>query len=407
MNSQNTPPARLIIVALGLSRPGTMGGNSKITVEIARNLAASREVHFIVPEGKLATLTANVTDLGRLHIHTIPDFPGNDKLHPLAFHRQTLPILHRLFTELAVKASDFVFSCSDFHVDVTPIYPLQSEFGFRWIPSLFLFVPFVTENLVQGYRFPAVKYLVYWLYQRALFALMKRRASAFVVTNKSDFRHFPRRFNGRLFDFYGGVNVDQIPTEPQPKTRDVVFCSRLHPQKGIDAFLDTWALVHANEPALRLTVIGNGEPAYERYLKDKAKRLGLADSIDWLGYVNNEAKFKIYAASRLFVHPTVFDNNGMVAAEALCTGLPVVMQDLPALRDVYTTGCLKVPFGDRQAFAEAIVRLLTDKAAYTAVAPTPDQVAELRARWNWATRVADFDAWLKSLPTEAADKAAP
>ena len=37
---------RLIIIALGLSRPGTMGGNSKIT-----------EVHFILPEEKLPTLT--------------------------------------------------------------------------------------------------------------------------------------------------------------------------------------------------------------------------------------------------------------------------------------------------------------------------------------------------------------
>ncbi|MBR5549056.1 MAG: hypothetical protein IKU71_04950, partial [Kiritimatiellae bacterium] len=86
-----------------------------------------------------------------------------------------------------------------------------------------------------------------------------------------------------------------------------------------------------------------------------------------------------------------------VAAEALSTGLPVVMQDLPALRDVYTTGCLKVPFGDRDAFAAAVVSLLTDPAKYAATAPTPDQLVALRTHWNWESRAAEFDRWLDEL----------
>ena len=402
--------SRLIVVALGLSRPGTMGGNSKIAIEMARCLASEREVHFLVPEEKLPTLTGNVPAGHGIHIHTLPDFPGDDKYHPCATAWFFTGKVRAVFAGLKVGMDDFVFGCSDFHVDVLPLYPLQKEFGFRWLPSVFLFVPSVFENLARGYRFPALKYVVYWFYQRALFALMKRRAAGFVVTNRSDFVRFPKRFAGKLFDYYGGVNIEQIPPLPAtPRPREpanpcsVVFCSRLHPQKGIDAFLDTWKLI-VNDPNLKpqtsnlkLTVIGNGDPAYEVYLKDKANRLGIADTIEWLGYVNNEAKFEIYAKSRVFVHPTVFDNNGMVAAEALCTGLPVVMQDLPALRDVYTTGCLKVPYGDRNAFAEAVVSLLTDPAKYAATAPTPDQLAALRAHWQWEARAAKFNAWLDSL----------
>ena len=401
---------RVIIIAFGLSRPGTMGGNSKIAIEMARCLADKREVHFILPEEKLPTLTNNVPANHGIHIHALPSFPGDDKYHPFATAKFFTGRVRTLFAELKVGPNDFVFGCSDFHVDVLPVYPLQREFGFRWLPSVFLFVPFVFENLSRGYKFPALKYIVYWFYQRTLFALMKRRATGFVVTNRSDFARFPKRFTGKLFDYYGGVNIEQIP--PNTSTLQhlntstpisVVFCSRLHPQKGIDAFLDTWKLIvtiskhKLQTPNLKLTVIGNGDPAYERYLKEKANRLGIAETIDWLGYVNNEAKFRIYAESRVFVHPTVFDNNGMVAAEALCTGLPVVMQDLPALRHVYTTGCVKVPFGDRAAFAAAVVRLLTDPAHYAAVAPTPDQLAALRAHWNWEARAKEFSSWLDSL----------
>ena len=394
---------RLIILALGLSPPGTMGGNSKITIEMARCLAGKREVHFILPENKLATLTDNVPSNHDIHIHALPAFTGEDKLNPIAAVRWFTPRLRTILREISAGPDDFLYCCSDFHVDVLPPYVLQKEFGFRWLPSVFLFVPFVFENLSRGYKFPAIKYIIYWFYQRTLFALMKRRATGFVVTNRSDFARFPKRFTGKLFDYYGGVNIEQIPSTPLPKCRDVVFCSRLHPQKGIDAFLDTWKLsiqaFQTSKPSKlpNLTIIGNGSPEYEAYLKDKAKRLGITNTIEWLGYVNNEAKFRIYAESRVFVHPTVFDNNGMVAAEALCTGLPVVMQDLPALRDVYTTGCLKVPFGDRDAFAAAVVSLLTDPAKYAATAPTPDQLAALRAHWNWNSRAVEFDRWVTSI----------
>lgn len=379
-----------------------MGGNSKITLEMARHLSATREVHFIVPDEKLETLTQNVADTRAIHIHPIDNFPGDDKLRPFSSCRWFVPRVRDVLEKIGIAKTDFLFTCSDFHVDLLTAYRLRREIAFRWIPSFFLFVPTLFENLIEGYRFPAIKYLIYRIYQRLLFFLAKRRATGFVVTNASDFSEFPPRFKNRLFDFYGGVNVEQIPQEALPKKRDVVFCSRLHPQKGIDGFLEIWALVRQRIPSARLTVIGNGEHAYEEHLRRKAVRLGIADSIDWLGYVNNEAKFKIYAESRLFVHPTVFDNNGMVAAEALCTGIPVIMQDLPALREIYTTGCVKVPFGDKAAYADAVVRLLTDPATFAAVAPKPDEAAALRAYWNWSQRVAEFDRFLERLH-EASD----
>ena len=390
---------RLVIFALGLSEPGTMGGNSKIALEMARGLADATEVHFVLPRHKLPTLENTVGTSPAFSVHALENYPKDDKFHPFASVRHYLPRVRALFRELSIGPDDFVFGISDFHVDVLPLYPLQREFGFRWLPSVFLFVPGLVENLGKGYGFPAFKYVVYWCYQRILFAMMKRRATGFVITNEMDKRQFSRRFEGRLFAYYGGVNVEQIPLTPIPKTRDVVFCSRLHPQKGISTFLDIWRLVLKTCPKARFTVIGNGDPAYEAELKAKAARLGIADSIDWLGYVNNEEKYMVYASARVHVHPTVFDNNGMVAAEALCSGLPVVMYDLPALRHVYTTGCVKVPFGDQKTFAAEVCALLSDDAHRTGVAPTPEQVEALREQWNWPNRARRFAGWLKELET--------
>ena len=388
---------RFIIVGFGLSGPGTMGGNTKIALEIARHLSESREVHLLVPNSKVKTVTRAIGNPPGLHVHAVSSFIGSDLRRQFASARHYTNVLRDQCEELHVGANDIVYSCSDFHVDTLPCYRLKNRYAYRWIAVQFLFVPSLFENLVRGYRFPAFKYVLVWIYSNLLFGLARRRADAFVITNDSDRRHFPKGFQDRVFAFYGGVNVEQIPLGEVPRTRDVVFCSRLHPQKGVEGLLDIWAFVHKANPAARLTMIGHGAPDYERRLKEKATRLGIAESIDWLGYVNNEAKYEIYRSARVHVHPTVFDNNGMVAAEALCSGLPVVMYDLPALRHVYTTGCVKIPFGDQKAFAAEVVRLLSDMDHYASVAPTSEQIADFRKQWDWPMRVERFAGWMEGL----------
>lgn len=386
---------RFIICAMTLSKPGTMGGNSKITLEMAKHLGPWCEVHFVVPADKAETFRRNVPVSAGVHVHEVGVYPKSEFRHPLASSRFYYRELRRVLTDLAAGPGDVLYCNGDFHVDSVPAFLLQRRFGFAWLPSAFLFVPGPLENLLRGYGFPVAAYFLAWLYARFYVFFSCFRSAGWVITNTDDFRHFPKRFRDRrIFPFYGGVNVDQIPAGPVPKTRDVVFCSRLCAQKGIRSFLDVWKLVHDRLPSARFTVIGNGAPDFERALRAKAARLGIDGSVDWLGYVNNEAKYEIYRSARVMVHPTIFDNNGMVAAEALCSGLPVVMYDLPPLRHVYTTGCAKVPFGDKAAFADEVVRLLSDDAHRASVAPDAAQVAELRSFWDWPNRVARFRDWL-------------
>lgn len=393
------PPERLIFNGTSMSEPGTMGGNTKIALEMMRELCRVYDVHVVLPERKVRTVAEALgADCTGVTLHPFPAFDRNEFVHPIAAVRHYLREVGRVFRQLDVGPADKLISVSDFHGDAVPSFLLQKRHGFVWLPSAFLFVPGPVENLCRRYGFPPFTYFLAWCYARVFVFFAQFRATGFVLTNEADFHHFSRRFRARrLFPFYGGVNVDQIPQQSLAQTRDVVFCSRLCEQKGIMGFLDIWKIVHERCPSARFTVIGNGAAAFEARLKAKAVQLGVADSIDWLGYVNGRDKYAIYRSARVMVHPTVYDNNGMVAAEALCCGLPVVMYDLPSLRNVYSVGCAKVPYGDTAAFAAKIVELLSDPAVRTATMPTADQVAELRAEWNWPNRVARFRMWMEEL----------
>lgn len=389
----------LILCVLAFSKTGTMGGNSKITLEMARFGARNGvSVHFIVQphsiEGAKKELGSD-SDLMHWHVtEPIPEYTHN----PISATKKACAEVNKIFNAINVGQSDIVFSCNEVPFESFPIMREKKRRGFFFLASVFLFAPGPVDNLLGRYKFPFFKFILVKIHQDLILRRLRHAADAYVITNDCDKRRLAKGIpRDRLFAIYGGVNVDQIPVGEQNKTRDVVFCSRLHPQKGINGFLDTWKMVLADNPGRRLTVIGNGDADYEKFLKDKAKRLGISSSIDWLGYVNGVEKYKIYKSAKVFVHPTVYDNNGMVAAEALCTGLPVVMFDLPELRDVYSVGCIKASRGDKKGFAELVVRLLTDDKFHEDVRPDAEQIAALRDHWSWSNRMKCFFDFLKGV----------
>jgi len=381
---------RLVAIANGISPPGTMGGNSKIILEMLRNIPG--EWRTLVVTTKPAFFSENgVAENARLKIIAIP-FREDEMRSHFSACSQYLRDARRVFSENGVGADDTVYCTSDFFVDVWPGFVLQKEFGFKWVPSFYLFVPSVFENLRRRCGFPVLKYIFYWFYQKFSHLLITARCSGVVVTNDADIARFPKRLRDKILAIYGGVNTEQIPDEKENgETKyDAVFCSRLHPQKGVSGLLDVWRGVADAFPTAKLALIGNGAPEYEAFLKNKTRKLGLDANTEWLGYVNNEAKYRIYHRSKMLLHSTVYDNNGMVAAEALCAGLPVVMYDLPELRRLYSDGCVKVPRGDTAEYAASVSKLLTEKNYYDSAKPTPEQIAALREKWNWTNRAALF-----------------
>ncbi|MGI5869337.1 MAG: glycosyltransferase family 4 protein [Kiritimatiellia bacterium] len=385
---------RLVVIALGISPPGTMGGNTKIILEILQNLPAS--IRCLVVTSKPETFAENeIHERPGLVIAPVPIYPKNERLHHLGACLHAVRTVRQAFETHKVGANDIVYCVSDFMPDVLPAFLLQKRLGFIWIPSFFLFVPSVLENLRRRYGFPVLKYFVYHLYQQIVRTMMLARCAGVVVTNTADIHRFPPRLHPNILAIYGGVNVEQIPNEaPGEPDFDAVFCSRLHPQKGIDGLLDIWRCVVDEIPSAKLAIIGNGEPPYERKLRKKAEHLAIESNLTWLGYVNHEAKFAIYRRSKMLLHATIYDNNGMVAAEALCAGLPVVLYDLPALRHVYDVGCVKVPEGDSRQYAETVIKMLHDPAFAERIRPTPDQVEALREHWRWFNRTKLFVEFL-------------
>jgi len=168
----------------------------------------------------------------------------------------------------------------------------------------------------------------------------------------------------------------------------LLFVGRIDPVKGLDTLLETLALLR-ERPSLRLLVVGGAGPdakqldADEAHLRALARKLGVADRVDWLGPVEQERLPLYYSAADVCVIPSRYESFGLVALEALACGATVVASRVGGLPTIVRDGenGLLVPWRTPEEFASRVERVLDDpilaERLRTAARPT-------MARFSWA-----------------------
>lgn len=123
-----------------------------------------------------------------------------------------------------------------------------------------------------------------------------------------------------------GIEIDSYwcRTSIDGVKKQVLFLSRIHVKKGIELLLEAWSRIIADFPNWTLMIVGNGEPIYIESLRAVADRIGLGKSVTISDPVFGAAKVKLYQSSALFVLPSYSENFGMVIAEAMSCGVPVI-----------------------------------------------------------------------------------
>ena len=106
--------------------------------------------------------------------------------------------------------------------------------------------------------------------------------------------------------------------------KQVMFLSRIHPKKGIEVLLAAWRRIIGQYPDWSLLIVGNGEKDYIHSLEEKVKEMALSDAVRISPPVFGEEKVALYQKSSLFVLPSYSENFGMVIAEAMSCGVPVI-----------------------------------------------------------------------------------
>lgn len=109
--------------------------------------------------------------------------------------------------------------------------------------------------------------------------------------------------------------------------RLVLFLSRIHEKKGCDLLIEAFSSFVERYPDLHLIMAGPDQTGWARSLKNRAEALGLANHITWTGMLQGDLKWGAFNACEVFCLPSHQENFGIVVAEALACGKPVLISD--------------------------------------------------------------------------------
>ncbi|HSH44539.1 MAG TPA: glycosyltransferase family 4 protein [Longimicrobiales bacterium] len=183
-------------------------------------------------------------------------------------------------------------------------------------------------------------------------------------------------------DLVGGGVGDAFFQVRREEGDYVLFFGRLDVfQKGLDTLIRAYAALREAGRIEPLYIAGRGKDA--RAVDALAREAGVSEYVRLLGAVDDRRRLELLAGARVLLMPSRFEGFGLVAAEAMAAGVPLVASDAGALPEVVDAprGGILVPVDDADALAAAAESLLREDARRAALSASARDSAR-RFRWD-------------------------
>jgi len=289
--------------------------------------------------------------------------------------------LHTLFKLSEIRRDDAAYAVTDYWFDAWPVIFSRAK---KKLMILGMDAPTLREIIFRSRPdVTAVRLnsIYYWLSQNLslrLFRFCKSKRLFYVHPDmkprllKMGFRE------SEIVFISNGMNLktaEQVP--PQKKEFDVVWLGRVHRQKGIDDLLATLVFLSKQMKGFRAILAGRLDE-----LAPKLAELNLSGCVTLTGLVSEEEKFRLFKAARVFLMPSRQESWGIVIAEALVCGVPVVAYDLPAYRPIFGGFVDYVPCFNFEIFKRKSLETV-EKARRGEIVLDAQQLAALKSEHSW------------------------
>jgi glycosyltransferase involved in cell wall biosynthesis len=137
----------------------------------------------------------------------------------------------------------------------------------------------------------------------------------------------------------------------------LLFLSRIHPKKGCDLLIEAFGGFALRNPGHHLVIAGPDQTGLVASLKESAASLGFLDRLHFPGMLQGDEKWGAYLEAEAFVLPSHQENFGLVVAEALGSGVPVLTTDKVNIwREVQASGAGYIEPDTLQGITELLAR---------------------------------------------------
>lgn len=351
----------ILYITNGAGLASQMAGSLKRIVEIApRLMKKGWEVHFLTTKGTEAICESLKLPI---NIHILPASIFKQK-ETCLFDRAWSYLLSTLASFWVIPSLprfDIIFSDTDYFCDVIPALYYHKIKKVPWVGIIHHRIGTKGDNLIQR----LINLLSAGL-QQLSHRLIGKFASGVFLYQTGEGEEIAHCFiskgvpSEKIYFVKNGIDLSLISSVRNPqKIYQACFVGGLRPSKGIFDLIEIWKRVIDAVPPARLVIVGGGTRLAD--LHDRIEEEELQDNIISTGFLRNREVLYKMKQSHLFIFPSYEEGWGIVIAEAMACGLPVVAYNLTAYRNVFDSVLCSVRIGDKDRFSWMIVQLLQNQ----------------------------------------------
>lgn len=217
----------------------------------------------------------------------------------------------------------------------------QCAFAQKWAQSMGYKVVLTPHGMLEPWiikrNYWTKKRPALWLYQKEAI----QKADYIHATAESEKENLLKLgYNDRITVIPNGIDINGISMKTTwERKKEILFLSRIHVKKGIELLMKAIAQLKDELKDYRVKIAGEGDSAYINTLKKIAKEQGISDIVQFVGGVYGEKKWELFRNADLFVLPSYSENFGIVVAEALASGTPVLTTKGTPWQELETQNC--------------------------------------------------------------------
>jgi len=144
----------------------------------------------------------------------------------------------------------------------------------------------------------------------------------------------------------------------------LLFVGRLDTYKGVEDAIEALSYLVETYPNARLLLVGPPGSCDMQKLMDYIALKKIEGNVYFIGMVERSDLIAYYYASDIFIFPSRLEGFGIVLAEAMAAGLPVIVYDLAPINSVVGDAGMLISSGDTKALASMAGKLLQDHTIY-------------------------------------------
>lgn len=224
--------------------------------------------------------------------------------------------------------------------------------------------------------------LMYWL-KYAFYHLVVNHAVAVAKTifvpaqtiRETVLKYYPSAISKVVVTYEGvATKFTKTPSLPQHSKHlyEIIYTGSLYPHKNIEVVLQ----MLAQHPEVHLTLVGARNVFLEK-IRLRTKELKITDQVTFAGFIPDDELTKLYQKADALVQPSLSEGFGLTGLEALATGLPVIVSDIPIFREIYEDSALYFDPHTSQQVWNALTKVRSRKNALLQAAKN------LLQRYNW------------------------